>query len=323
MLRCTLVLLCVLRCAYGQRLYEIHPVGGPVLGDTAITVIGTGLSGVECQFEKRWPPDFEDPPPPQRTTCKFNVEDGGTVCVCAAPKAPRRQEVTEAVDQFGVTTTVITPIGDYIGGEVVVTAQNEEGEEWSPFDVTFHYYSYNREVWVDAIEPSAGEPTYLLTYLLTYIEPSAGEPTLSQPSQPAHTHTRAEVATESDGAHRTASHGLSHAPSPQPQATPSSRHSSPSTDRASRTTRPATAACGAPSRAPTGTPSCRRTTRASSSRTSPRPPRCSTRARCSAPCRPCSTTRTPSSSRRVVSCCGLYLWCSVLCRGATSPTPQP
>ena len=38
----------------GARIYSIHPIGGPVRGDTSITVLGYSLENIECVFFSAW-----------------------------------------------------------------------------------------------------------------------------------------------------------------------------------------------------------------------------------------------------------------------------
>ena len=151
--------LLVRRAGAGFQVQAVHPLGGPVGGDTSVTVTGYGLAGVECEFVKEGAPGTV--PEPKRSMCKFDAKapDLGRSCVCSAPKAPRFEQTTEVTDNLGVVTKVVTPIGDFLPGPVIVTAVTSEAEQdWSPFVARFTYIEYNKEVYVDSIEPWGGHP---------------------------------------------------------------------------------------------------------------------------------------------------------------------
>ena len=136
---------------------EVTPIGGPVQGDTAITVRGRGLSGVECIFTRPGP----NPPPQTVSPCKFEPTspDAGRLCVCSTPRAPQHVELIDTLNpDTGLIVPTWTAISDLLTGPVIVTAAGTEGTEWSPFDVFFTYYELNRVVNVTSIEPSGGHP---------------------------------------------------------------------------------------------------------------------------------------------------------------------
>ena len=143
--------------AFGPgRVEEIYPTGGPVRGDTSITVYGSGLAGVECFFGITIPGKMA----PQRSTCKSSETawDYGRRCVCTTPPAPRpTTTVVEMSDQGSLeATTVFT--GDYEAGPVPVRAVGQFGHAWAPWDTLFEYYLINTAVKVTSIEPTAGNP---------------------------------------------------------------------------------------------------------------------------------------------------------------------
>jgi hypothetical protein len=139
--------------ALKSRIYDIRPVGGPIFGDTAITLNGYGLQGVECIFAK----DVPDPPPTLTAPCKFEPgdPDAGKVCVCAVPRAPQYSKVVEVTDpQTGAISLASVAASDLLAGPVVVTAAGVAGSDFSPFDVSFTYYELNSAVHVEWIEPT-------------------------------------------------------------------------------------------------------------------------------------------------------------------------
>ena len=100
MLRAALFLFTFHRAAAGPRIYSLTPSGGPVLGDTAITVLGHDLENIECVFAL--PKAYrQDRPPSVGAICQYNAQadDAGFRCVCVAPPAPRLAKLQDVVDE--------------------------------------------------------------------------------------------------------------------------------------------------------------------------------------------------------------------------------
>ena len=137
--------------------HEITPIGGPVFGGTEITLNGVGLDGVECIFQ--YP--GANAPVAITSVCRYSPTDptSGYVCRCTTPRAPQYTELVQQLDpSTGVISMMSVPISDLLVGPVVVTAAGIAGTAFSPFDVTFTYFEYNRVVNVTSIEPTAGHP---------------------------------------------------------------------------------------------------------------------------------------------------------------------
>ena len=144
----------------GARIYSIHPIGGPVRGDTSITVLGYSLENIECVFT---PPPIRDAPPAVGVPCRYEPEapDVGFRCTCQVPPAPRLSTMQQVVDPAtGTIAMMNVPIDPdaYISGAVVVTPASFRGVDFAPFDLLFTYYDLNRIVNVTSIEPTAGHP---------------------------------------------------------------------------------------------------------------------------------------------------------------------
>ena len=147
------------RTSGGARIYSITPVGGPVRGDTAITVSGYELENIECIFTL--PVRYAAAPPPVGTPCRYspNSPDVGFRCMCQAPAAPRRSVLQQTVDpQTGAISMNYVPVSDYLAVPIIVTPMGTRGVDFSPFDIHFTYYDLDRVVNVTSIEPTAGHP---------------------------------------------------------------------------------------------------------------------------------------------------------------------
>ena len=138
------------------RVYEVHPQGGPVKGDVALTVYGEGLRGVECVFGLVGP----GRPTPQRSTCRFSEANGdaGRRCFCTAPQAPRDSTTSQSVGPNGQIVTTTTYSGEYQKGPVEIRAIGQFGYAWAPWDATFIYYALNQDINITSIHPTAGNP---------------------------------------------------------------------------------------------------------------------------------------------------------------------
>ena len=135
--------------------YDIKPVGGPVFGDTIITLRGVGLDFVSCQFQL----PGDNPPARQTAPCVFNPQDVplGSSCKCTTPRAPQYTTTMQVFDPLtNQNRPTQVPTSDLLHGPVVVTAEGSWGRSFSPFAVTFTYYELNRAINVTSIEPTAG-----------------------------------------------------------------------------------------------------------------------------------------------------------------------
>lgn len=144
----------------GARIYSIHPIGGPVRGDTTVTVHGYSLEQVECIFT---PARHPRAPPAVNVPCRYEAEapDVGFRCECKSPVAPRYSTLQQVVDpNTGVMSMNFVPddLDAFLSGPVVVTPSSPRGVDFSPFDVQYTYYDLNRIVNITSIEPTAGHP---------------------------------------------------------------------------------------------------------------------------------------------------------------------
>ena len=166
--------------AAGPRIYSLTPSGGPVLGDTAITVVGHDLENIECVFAL--PSTYiRDRPPSVGAICQYNAQadDAGFRCVCVAPPAPRLARLQDVLDEeTGATTQAYVAVSDYLPVGVTVKPLSSRKADFAPFDTIFNYYDLNRLVNVTSVEPSAGHPE--LDTLVTvrgngFVDHSGGE----------------------------------------------------------------------------------------------------------------------------------------------------
>ena len=146
-----------IEAAFGPgRVEEIFPTGGPVRGDTAITVYGRGLAGVECFFGSTIPGDESV----QRSTCQASAtsSDYGKRCVCVTPAANRPTSTVETINAAGEVEVQVVITGSFVAGRASVRAMGQFGTAWAPWDTYFNYYSLNTDVNITSIEPAAGNP---------------------------------------------------------------------------------------------------------------------------------------------------------------------
>ena len=176
-----LALVSVLHLAVaGPRIYSITPAGGPVLGDTSITIVGHDLQNIECVFDL--PKSYTTQRPPEvGTVCKYDpqADDAGFKCTCLTPPAPRLSELQQQVDpNTGAVTEVWVALTDYMPVGVTVKPRGVLKADFAPFDTIFTYYDLNKLVNVTSILPTSGHPELETVVTVTgngFVDHSGGD----------------------------------------------------------------------------------------------------------------------------------------------------